>query len=105
MNKSALIGTTKSVVVAGRTMIIVTTQDNQVIWVPQAQFDASAEAITYLPRKKGDKYAKADGTEGVLKQDRNDFVGFNAKPTKAAASEAIMAFLLSKGVTPMFSFS
>lgn len=103
MNKTELIASQKPVISKGKDMIIVTTTLGNQVWVPKEQMDASAEQITYTPRKKGDKYINKDGTEGALKDDRNDYVGTSKQIVRKYSTIEVLDHLASKGVTPTFA--
>jgi hypothetical protein len=72
MKTKQILGT-KNVNFNGADYVVVTTVDNDIIWVKKDQFDTSAETITYTARKAGDKYTDKSGAEQTLKTDRNDF--------------------------------
>ena len=100
-----LIASAKPVVATGRELVIITTASGATIWVPKAQYDASAEQVNYVAKKKGDKYTKKDGTEGVLTSDRNEYLGCGKQIVKKHDTLSVMDYLISKGITPTFSMS
>jgi hypothetical protein len=88
----------KPTVATGRKMMIITTQSGQTVWINENQYDPTAETVTYETKKAGDKYVKKDGTEGLLKSDRNDFIG-SGRINKFA----VLDYLVAKGITPSFN--
>jgi hypothetical protein len=103
--KTSLISSTKSVTVNGREMIVATLADGATVWIPKVQFDSSAESVTYNPRKAGEKYVTRDGVEGVLKADRNDFVGAGKQVVRKYSALELIEALAAKGITPTFALS
>ena len=100
-----LIASTKSVIANGRELVIVTTASGATVWVSKSQLDSSAEQISYDAKKAGAKYITKDGVEGVLKSDRNDFVGCGKQIIKKYDAKELLASVIAAGVTPTFSLS
>ena len=98
-----LIASTNNVNVKGKDMVIVVTKSNQTVWVPKAQFDSSAESITYNSLSAGAEYTKKDGTKGVLVADRNEFVGTSKQIVEKSSAKDLLDHLISKGITPTFN--
>lgn len=103
MNKTELIASQKLVNTKNGEKIIVTTMSGATVWATKSQMDANAEQITYSVMKAGDKYIAKDGTEGVLKMDRNEYVGSGKQVVRKYSTIEILDHLASKGVTPTFA--
>lgn len=105
--KTELISSVKPVTTSkgGKEMLILTTIEGNVVWVPKSQFDASADTVTFNSMKKDDTYTKADGSQGQLIADRNEFVGCNKQVVKKYSTMEIMDHLISKGITPTFAMA
>ena len=103
--KTELIASWKLVVVNNKDMYVVTTVSGATVWIPKAQFDTNAEQITYKLLKAGDKYIKSDKTEGVLQQDRNEFIGCGKQIVKKYSTLEVLDHLASKGITPTFAMN
>lgn len=91
--------------VDGRDMLIVTTVNNNVIWVPKHKFDTNAETITFKPMKAGDEYTTKDGSTAKLLKDRNEFLGYGKQIIKKFDTKEILDHLVNKGVTPTFALN
>lgn len=103
--KTELIASWKLIIKNGAELYIITTVNGSTIWCTKAQFDSSAETITFKPMKKGDVYTKRDGTQGELQADRNEFQGCGKQIIKKYSSLEILDHLSAKGITPSFQLS
>lgn len=97
-----LISATKPVLTkkAKREMVIVTTESGATVWVPKSQFDPSAERISYELRKKGSPYKTSDGAEGILSEDRNEFLGSSKQIVRQYSKIEILEHLHNRGIMP-----
>lgn len=101
MQTTSTIASYKHVSTNGRDLVIVTTKSGAVIWVAKSQFNEQAQTITFESRKAGDKYTNTKtGEEGVLKADRNDFIGCGRD---TSTKFEVLDYLISKGITPTFA--
>ena len=74
MNKTERIVGFKLVNTERGEQFVVTTHTGAVVFVPKAQFDASANTITYKAMKAGDEYTNKDGEVLKRVKDGNNFV-------------------------------
>ncbi len=103
--KTALIASWKLVIAKGREMIIVTTVNNDTIWVPKSQFDTNAEQITFKSLKKGSDYTNSQGVVAHLAADREEYIGCGKQIVKKFNSMELIDHMIAKGVTPTFAMS
>lgn len=84
----------------GFTQYVVTTTSGATVWVPEKQFDSNAETISFEVMKAGDKYIKKDLSEGVLKNDRNNFTGCGKQIVKKYSNVELFTELNKLGIQP-----
>ena len=104
----------------GREMVMVTTVTGNVVWVPKARWNESAETISYEPMKKGATVtARADSTrlnaeqqpiyrkgdQITLTADRNEFKGVGKQIVEKFSAIQVLDHLINKGITPSFSLA
>lgn len=103
--KTEIVASWKLVTKDSRELYVVTTVSGAIVWINKANFDTNAETITYKVMKAGDEYTKSDKTVGVLKADRNEFVGCGKQIVKKYNSVELLDHLIAKGITPTFAMS
>lgn len=103
--KTEIIASWKLVTKDSRELYVVTTVSGAIVWINKHNFDTNAETITYKLMKAGDEYTKSDKTVGVLKDDRNEFIGCGKQIVKKYSAVELMDHMISKGVTPQFALS
>lgn len=103
--KTELIASWKLVETKNGQQYIINTYPGNTIWAKKEQFDTNSEQITFRSMKKGDKYTKADKSEGVLKEDRNEFLGCGRQIIKKYSQLDIIDHMISKGIEPKFALS
>lgn len=96
-----LIASVKPVMVKGQELLLVVTKSAAQVWVPKAQFDTTANTISYTSHKAGDKFIGKDGVEQVYKTDGNRYEGSSS--SKLESTKELFLFLHSKGITPNIS--
>jgi hypothetical protein len=105
MNKTELIASWKLVTTKNGDKYVVTTNEGNTVWCSKTQFDTNSEQITFKVMKAGDEYIKSDKTKGILKADRNEFLGCGKQIIKKHSTMEVMKYLVEQGVTPQFSMS
>lgn len=89
----------------GKDFYIVTTIGGASMWVPKNQFDSSAETISYKEMKAGEKYTKADKTEGELTKDRNEFTGCGRQIVEKYSSKELIEVMAAKSMNNAVMFA
>lgn len=103
--KTSLIASIKGVQVKDRDMLIITTVDNDIIWVPKKSFDTNAETITFEHKPIGSPFKTKEGVDAVTKVASNVFVGYGIQRITKFNAKELLDHMAAKGMSNALQLS